>query len=70
MGGRCKNMIEDERYMSNPDALVFLIKEFKAEVNKNNIKIQPNPLLVAKLDIPVSTLYNKYSKWQNSIFQK
>lgn len=30
---RCKNNIEEEFYFSNPDKLLFLMKEFKANMH-------------------------------------
>lgn len=44
--------------MNNSDALTFLLKEFKSDLHPERIKTIPNPLLVSKLDIPVTYFIN------------
>ena len=43
--------IEQDFYLASPDKLMFLMREFKADLNPEHIQVTGNPLLVSKLDI-------------------
>lgn len=48
---RCKNKIEEDFYLGSSDKLVYLMKEFKADMHPDNISTKANPILVAKLEL-------------------
>ena len=43
--------IEEDFYLSNSDKLMYLMREFKSEMNPDTITTTASPLLVGKLDI-------------------
>ena len=45
-------LLEEDFYLSSSDKLVFLMRDFKSELNPDIIAKCANPLLVGKLDIP------------------
>ena len=44
--------MENDFYLSSPDKLMFLMREFKADLALEHVHITGNPLLVSKLDVP------------------
>lgn len=47
--------MEEEVYFGNVDKVMFLMKEFKAQLSPELIASKSNPILVAKLDPHVLT---------------
>ena len=43
--------IEEDFYMNNSDKLMYLMREFKSEMNPDTITTTASPLLVGKLDV-------------------
>lgn len=50
---RSTDRIEEDFYFGNPDALIFLMKEFKAHLSPELTYQKANPFLIAKLDVEV-----------------
>jgi len=48
---KAQSALEEDFYLSSSDKLVFLMREFKAELHPDRIATQANPLLVAKLAV-------------------
>ena len=48
---KAANRIEEDFYLSSSDKLVFLMREFKAELNPDTIHKTASPLLVGKLAV-------------------
>lgn len=44
-------LIEEDFYLGNSDNLVFAMKEFKSDLDPDNLYKRANPLVVSKLDI-------------------
>ena len=52
------NQIEEDFYLGNSDKIVFTMKEFKAEVDPENLYKTADPLVVSKLDMISVSNYN------------
>jgi len=48
---KCINLLEEDFYLSSSDKLVFLMRDFKAELHPDQIAQQASPLLVSKLSV-------------------
>ena len=48
---KSSNQIANDFYFGAPDKLLFLVKEFKSELNPDFVQETGNPLLVSKLDV-------------------
>ena len=53
-----QNLLEEDFYMANSDKILFMMKEFKAEMDPANLYRTANPLVVSKLDIKSVGNYN------------
>ena len=48
---KSKNQIEQDFYLSSSDKLIFLMREFKANLSPEVIQTLASPILVSKLDL-------------------
>ena len=55
---QCINRLEEDFYLSSSDKLVFLMREFKAELHPDQIAQRANPLLVSKLRVSEVTKFD------------
>lgn len=53
-----QNYLEEDFYIGNSDKIVFTMKEFKAEMDPNNLYKSADPLVVSKLDMKSVKNYN------------
>jgi hypothetical protein len=44
--------IEADTYLGSPEKLMFLVREFRAELSPEAIHTKANPLLITKLEVP------------------
>ena len=51
-----QSLIEEDFYLSSSDKIIFAMKEFKADMDPNEMYKRANPLVMSKLDIKVSYL--------------
>lgn len=53
-----QSALEEDFYLGNADSLIFALKDFKADLEPDNLYKRANPLLVAKLDIKSVNNFN------------